>query len=308
MTTIPFAIPRDGMTYVASVRERCESLISSGVWTGLTISRLRRWCKNFQGETELYFAACLLDGLIYRSGVQTRALMEHLFQRSLPDVCRATGALPGIEDNWLDLLQRRQGAFDPGIRIVPVIRSSDPPTKSGPLLTRLYRQALNLDERWMIWPWSIQQSRSQGINTFLFVDDFLGTGGQFSEFCDQFQLARVLQGATTIYAPLVAHERGIETLKTTAPWVHTCQVELLDKSHCIFSNRSPIFQDEINTAEGARAFYFDLLRNRGFRLSKRFAAGWGHMALTYVFQHATPDNCIPLLWHEDANWSQLFSR
>ena len=148
-----FALPKDGEIFIEQVLERCKNLISSGIWEGLTQVRLDTWMKNFTTSTERYFGACVLDGLIYRSEKQTVALMEQLFQRTLPDLLRRHPPPMGCSLPWVEML--RLPSFGPGplLRIVPVIRWDDPPTKSGPALARLYRRHLFLTEQWMIWPW-----------------------------------------------------------------------------------------------------------------------------------------------------------
>lgn len=83
-----FKLPRDGKIYIDQIVERCTSLIQCGIWGDMHPSHLRRWMKNFTTDEEKYFAACVLDSLIYRSKSQTIALIRQLFQRALPDLTR----------------------------------------------------------------------------------------------------------------------------------------------------------------------------------------------------------------------------
>lgn len=307
MSSDRFSVPRDGSIYVAEIRERCASLVASGIWKGISLTQLRTWLRNFAGEEEEYFAACLLDSLIYRSADQTRAMMEHLFTRTIPDLCSTRGLLPGNEESLLPAL-RQAGLGPPTVMLVPVIRPLDPPTKSGPLLARLYRQYLGFNQRNMTWPWMIHQWRAFGTSIFVFVDDFLGTGLQFHQFAVQFNLQAMLAGALALYVPLVAHHSGLRFLQSNAPWLHLCAAEALDETYSLFNPKCLAFQDGQNSPAKARSFYFDLLRRRGLGVSPKFAAGWGHLAMAYVFEHATPDNSLPLFWHEASNWSPLFPR
>ena len=63
-----FALPRDGIVYTDTVFSRSRDFISYDVWSGVELHRLDQWIANFRTEEERYFAAKVLDALIYRSG------------------------------------------------------------------------------------------------------------------------------------------------------------------------------------------------------------------------------------------------
>ncbi len=160
----------------------------------------------------------------------------------------------------------------------------------------------------MIWPWHIGEAVARGTNVFLFVNDFLGTGTQFLRFAKRNAVADTLAGSTAIYAPLTAHEDGLGALEREAEWLHVCCVERLTSRYGLFTETSPSFNDGINSAAAARVFYADFLDRRKLSIEDRYTHGFGDLALTYVFEHATPNNNIPLLWHEDEAWKPLFRR
>jgi len=200
-TDTAFSLPLDAEQYTALIISRCEDLASTRIWAGLDTLRLRAWLANFKNPLETYFAACILDRLLYRSRQQTSALVRQLFQRTLPDLCRTRNLQARNIDDWIELLNQSD---DPGLRLVPVIRDIDPPTKSGPLVARLFRRTMRFDDRWTIWPWQIERCRKRGIRTFVFIDDFLGTGHQFRKFVARMHVRDSLAGAEAIYAPLMA--------------------------------------------------------------------------------------------------------
>jgi hypothetical protein len=300
-----FAIPGRAETYVRDITQRCEELIEGQIWLGIDIPRLRAWLATFTTPTEKYFAARILDALIFRSDAQTTALMIQLFQRSLPDLIRR-GRLPtGPMEDWLSRL--RDLKDDPGIRIVPVIAHTDPPTKSGPLVCRLMKRHLRLNDKWMIWPAQIEKARRRGIRTFVFVDDFLGTGYQFRKFIATLHLAPRSGNECFIYAPLVAHEKGIDRLRKRLPFIHVASVEQLDDSYNLFSPASVHFNDGENTPELAKAFYLSLLQERGVVLG-RLTLGYSRLSLAFAFHHATPNASLPILWLPHPKLSPLLSR
>lgn len=62
-----FSVPRDGGLFITDISERCASLIDVGIWEGITRTQLAAWLTNFETDAEKYFAACVLDTLIFRS-------------------------------------------------------------------------------------------------------------------------------------------------------------------------------------------------------------------------------------------------
>jgi predicted alpha/beta-fold hydrolase len=116
----PFQLPRDWRVYTDQILERCASLIQYGIWGDFKSSQLRRWMNNFTTDEERYFAACVLDTLIYRSKDQTLALIRQLFQRSLPDLTRLDHTPLGQIEDWQYLLQSEPSIRDPGVRLVAV--------------------------------------------------------------------------------------------------------------------------------------------------------------------------------------------
>lgn len=256
---------------------------------------------NFGSLDERYLGACILDSLIYRSQEQTRAMMVQLFQRNLPDLSRTKSI--GLSGDWREACA---SSSDPGVRIVPVIRDIDPPTESGPLVARLLKRELGLNDKWMIWPWQIGQAIARGILCFLLIDDFLGTGYQFCKFAKRTIISNDWwRKAVFIYAPLVVFQRGEEKISRRLPFLHLACAERLDESHSLFSKESRAFADGQNDHDGAKAFYLSLLERRGIR---RWRLGYGKLGLTFSFHHATPNGSLPVLWADWCGLKPLFGR
>lgn len=304
-TSSAFRLPRDGAIYCQSIFSRCLDLIAYGLWSGIEPHQLQRWISNFKTEEERYFAARVLDSLIYRSGQQTIALSKQLFQRVIPDLARRVGL-----DGSLNRVYRalRNKDIDPGVRIVPVIPPKGAPVKSGPTVARMLRRHLQFQERWILRPEDVQSAMAHG-HRFILVDDFLGTGIQLSEFLANSNLHTLLPSGSFIYAPLAGHAKGVEYLRTNFPTLHVGPVELLDDSHAVFHEASGIFRDGTNSGDSAREFYYALIADRKFEIDASQRRGFGHFELVYAFEHAVPDNSLPVLWwSHSANWVPLFPR
>jgi len=302
-----FRVPRNGPIFIAAILERCEKLIQYGIWGGLPMSRLRSWFANFATTEEKYFAACVLDSLIYRSDAQTVALSNHLFQRLLPDLSRIDPPPVGL--NWIDQLRKSSPSVDPRVRIIPVVRPDESPTKSGYIVARLLKRNLRINERWIIQPQSIDDHLKKGTAFCLFIDDFLGTGDEFESFVKTLPLDRPFSAVYAAYTPLVAYKQGLVDLRAKFPHLRVMAVETLDESHRLFHPESHCFEDGINEVETVKTFYYDLLDRKGIRIDPAYACGYGRLELAYAFEHAIPDNNLPILWWSSANgWNPLFVR
>ena len=180
------------------------------------------------------------------------------------------------------------------------------PTKSGYQIVRLLKRVLRVNEKWIIKPEKIPK-HAHSIKILLFVDDFLGTGKQFSHF-----LARLGDYSTThyvLYAPLTALDDGINTIKSKFPYLRIACAEHLRHTHNVFHPDSSCFDDGINTPADAKEFQANLFKQFGIPLSRKKQLGYGGAGLAYVFQHACPNNCLPLFWWRGtSSFTPLFDR
>lgn len=297
----PFTMPADGPTFIEQVVSRCHSLISCGIWSGFHISKLNVWWNNFHTDTERYFAACLLDKLIYRSEDQTLSLMRQLLQRSLPDHGDAVG---GITD-WEERLGR--SLFDTKVRMIPVIPHGTPQAKSAHIILRMFEKRLNVDKSRLAAAEELPQLAASGVDTILFIDDLLGTGTQFvEEFAIPHHLNTAPASLRLIYAPLVAHQEGLKMIADNVPSVSVVSAEILGPEHAIFGPNGNTFGDSVNSAVSAWNFYRELLHGRGIGTALR---GFGDLELAFFFEHATPDNSLPIFWWNNSpQWKPLFHR
>jgi hypothetical protein len=302
-----FRPPRSGDQYVSQILDRVENLIAQGFWEGLSSTRVKSWLANFRNDDDRYFVACVLDALVYRSNGQTVALAKQLFQRSLVDLVRLDPLPSPLPNGWLDDL--RQDSLEPGVRLVAVHHPEDPPTKSAFLIARMLKRDLGLKERWILRQDEFASAVASGINQFVFIDDFLGTGQQFLEFGQNIGLQAAIASLYCIYAPLVAHSFGVRILRKSVPGLRIASAERLSEENNIFHATSACFDDGINTPSVAEAFYYDLLPRLNIPLMGQDRLGYGGLGVTFAFQHAAPDNSLPILWwNKTSTFHPLFDR
>ena len=306
-----FSLPPGAHAYIKEITERCEDLINTGIWSGIHVQRLRGWLNNFRTEQEKYFAACVLDNLIYRSEAQTIALLKQLFQRTIPDLIRLNISTIDAIYDWEEKLKRSPTdcPVNPEVRLVTATGMNDSPTKSAHQIARLMKRFLRIDEKWIINSWEIIENIRCGIKIFIFIDDFLGTGSQFESLISDGPLNQVLSEAYFAYLPLTAHVQGISYLQKNFPLLHVSATEILDETHGVFHGKSACFKDGINSPQIAKEFYYNLLDKHKISVTGANRRGFGHLELAYIFQHAAPDNSLPILWWEySEKWYPLFDR
>ncbi len=267
------------------------------------MSRLESWNRQFCDIEEQYFSACLLDQLIFRTTQQFEAGLRSLFHSNL------NGALFANSED-LQLFKQISSRRDPSLRLVPVICETDPPTKSGPLVLRRLQRTLQLNQKWMCWPWQAAELAKQKIiKTIIFVDDFLGSGTQFTKFFQQWNFPEQDTQISYIYSPVVAHEKGIAHLGEKLPNLRVVSAEMLGDSHSFFSDTvwDRLGQGYI-TARDAKDWYINFVTTKKIIPNNTGALGYGDLALTFGFSHSSPNNSLPILWYETDDWQPLLER
>ncbi|MEK6210553.1 MAG: hypothetical protein AABM64_09360 [Pseudomonadota bacterium] len=302
---MPFSPPQGSESFIQDVQLRTQHLVDTGIWD-IPQERFTGWFQQFISQEEKFFGACLLDSLIYRSREQFLACATALYRGALRWQCGAQ--VPGNSD--IDLLSFLKSPIDRKIRLIPVIGDDDPPTKSGPLVLRYIKRELRLDETWMDWPWKVERLvSSAAASVFIFVDDFLGSGEQFNSFVKSQKIPINAPATRWIYAPVVAHRRGIAGVQADFPNIEIVAAEYLDDSHDFFSTATwDGLPSGSVTASDALDFYNEFLSRRGIDLQGNRPLGFNGLGLCFGFSHSTPDNALPILWVDNQSWSGLLKR
>lgn len=295
-----FKLPEDGPIYTDHIVARARDLIAHNIWQGLAEIQLSRWLNNFHTAERRYFAARVLDTLMFRSDPQTKSMVTHLFHRTLPDLAR----LHGLPSELYSAFDRLRTGTEPNIRLVPVVPSKNPIMPSGPLIVRLARNHLDIRKQWIIGHEEIQSSTP----FVVFIDDFIGTGTQFSSFLQQAKLEHLVSERRCCFVTLAGHSFGIGELMSTFPNLPVSAVDLLEPRNGLFHKQSLAFPDGTNSISEAKTFYNEMLADIHVT-SARFREGFGQLNLAYAFAHTVPNNSTPLLWWPgNANWTPLFNR
>jgi len=297
-------LPDSASSFVESVILDSRNLINRGLWE-IPTARFDSWINQFVGPEEEFFAACLLDHLIFRTSSQFEAGLKALFRSNLQGKI-----FIGSSDD--ELMIKLAGRQETQLRIVPVIGEKDPPTKSGPLVLRRLQRIMHIRHKWICWPWqAAAKIRESEINTVIFVDDFLGSGKQFETFFNQWGFNQLQDNATYYYASVVAHGNGLDHIAKTLPYVQVISAEQLNKSHDFFSEDvwSRLGQEMISATE-AKDWYLAFAKEKGLIPNTTGAFGVGDLSLAFGFSHSTPNNSLPIFWYENetTGWQPLLER
>ncbi len=297
-----FQVPDGAAQYIDRITKRCDSLIRSHIWAGVDRNNLSNWIKSFKGADEEYLSAIILDNLIFRSEQQTKALMVQVIQKIIPQLLQSIPYFNSYNGKWMETLSKPKIPA----RIVPVIRESDGPCKSGNHIAREYSRLVKVNQRLIVNPQDIEAAKKDGVKLIIFIDDFLGTGKQFNKFFNE--VKDVFDDSiTAVYTPLAAHSEGLKSVKENAPNLLLGTAEKLTYSDGLFSQPDGMLADGVNTQHTLKEYYMELARKR---LGDKFKGldGYGNLNLLYGFSHATPNATLPILWAEANNNKTLLVR
>ncbi|MGX1586483.1 phosphoribosyltransferase-like protein [Brevundimonas diminuta] len=172
--------------------------------------------------------------------------------------------------------------------------------ESGQAMLRLFREANGLAaDRWQslcVMPRELPGLALKAVDSVVFVDDFAGSGQQMVNYWP-------------IIEELVASEaRCYLALSAT-----TSRAELEIRAKTEFDVRAPvILQEKDNLFSEACATFTDeeklVLEEYGKRASRSQPRGFGDCGLAIVLSHKTPNNSVPILHANHANWISPFPR
>jgi hypothetical protein len=288
--------------FCEKVFNRSRQLVTTGVWSGIERSRLDTWLHAFADHDSNLLAAALLDHLSYRSKPQFLALLENLvLTLRLPGIARTHDA------EFIETLSERK---DPHVRFAPVIAPDQPPTKSGPYVLRLLQRQFRMRDQWLIWPERIATVPKDTESIFL-LDDFTGTGDQFCTFWKAQGLDHVMKSRPKLHFVLLAaaiHQSGLDRIKQDIPGLTVMYSELLGPQHHFSTGTVLDYYKEPDVKATILGQLQTICKARNIGGKSYGPFGHGELGLCYAFEHATPNNTLPIYWYDSVDWSPLISR
>ena len=301
-----FHVPTDQLGFFRDVDLRFRLLLRKGIITGIDPIRLNNWLANFVSPEDKYLAAHLLNGLTYRSDGMVKSSFQHLMECELPRVLRERGGLPFADLETLYESLSNGTAKSP-IRFVAVDGTFEKtPGKSGAVMIRQFKRHLNVSKALLCRPERLEEL-PEDVKVLIFIDDLVGSGQQFESFASHYKLEEHAKKRCLAYCPLIAFDQGLINLKKALPWLQILAVETLDSSHQLFQGSADSPQiwgvDKVNTVQDVRDHVAQLCTRNDIPASTRHC-----LDLVVAFEHAVPNNSVPMLSIKSARWQPLFDR
>ena len=294
---------RDERLFIDGTKARAQKLIRCGAWEGIDLGRLESWLNQFVAREMELLGACLLDNFIFRSKGQVEALLKAAL--CSPAMLTPAGRWDG---EIVEALGNRR--VDPGIRLAPVIRLDQPPTKSGTYVLRRLAKSLRIQDSWMLWPQSLAEMPDR-VHTLIVVDDFCGSGTQFSDFVRLTGLEDVMRSrpkCRIVYLTVAAHLSGIKKVQDEYARVEFIAGEVLTALHGFFGGERLARIKVDGIEERLKTDYEAIAKEVGLGGRSIGPYGFEGQGLTYAFDHGTPNNTLPIYWYAGDDWTPLVNR
>ena len=234
------------------------------------------WLKQFKAE-HLPLASKLLDNVIIVS--------DRDIQQGYHD---GLAALPG----WHIDEAKRAGRW--------AFVGLGGQAESGPAMLHMFREANNLTsdkfQTLFVTPADLPELKLTAHDTVVFVDDFAGTGEQFSKRWDLYR--ELIAGEAKIHMFLAAATSAAMGVLGALDDIAVQARMVLPASANIFSAANTAF------SEDEKAFVLSYCK----LADKRNPQGWGKCGLLMVISRKTPNNSIPILHAKSRRWHPVFPR
>lgn len=297
-------LPHNWLVFKQMVLSNVKLYCATNIWP-FKYEKFTAWLNNFDSELDEYLALQLIDSLIVRSNQMAKVGFAKLLHSQI----RQTLIEKQVVDESIDLVQwkrlMRVGGLQNKIQFSPIY-TNDQAGESGNSIYRLISSELATG-RYLL---NESKSKSEAI---VLIDDFVGSGQQFLEFSEEFELEERLKTQVIIYCPLVAYKIGVDEIETKFPKLILLPVETIYEESSIFSGSKDDFfkNDTVNTIES--------VKNHLISMQSKYAAknmpswlGFDNASLPLSFEWGCPNQTPSILWmHETPKvkgWNKLFSR
>lgn len=286
-------------------------LVSVQVWPLESKLNVRGWLGNFDAHEQQY-AVHLLNGFVYVPEMMVESLFHSTFHNLGRVVLNDKRNNARTRGDWTRFIQ--------SLLVVNVTGEAPSATDSGYIFMRMARDVLRISaERIVGAEAAIRQLLRDPTLPVVFVDDFVGSGNQFTTTWHRpyaeahglsfATLAKTTGGLQSFYVPLVATQDGIDNLRRDCPGVVVLPAHVIDSRYNALAPESIIWPASIRD-EGARFVQSSSARagigdeNGGVNDWR----GYNKLGLCLGFAHGTPDATLPLFYWEQNGWIPLVRR
>lgn len=259
-----------------ALQERIEDLVQYRFFYQLQPSNIMTWLKNFESK-EWDSALCLLERFDYYRESDISSILSN-----------------GIEQIRNDF----QGNGTIKLHFCPIGKAG----KSGHFILYYISNLLKYrdfkDITYAIYDngSSINIDKLSETDIIVFIDDILGSGGTFLDYINEVEIPSKFSKAIL---SVVYTSKAKRKILHSHPELRFYG-EIKDSA---FDDEHPLFGSWRRTKE-LREFSYKY----GIALDKKCPLGYGNSQLLIGFSHSIPNNTLPIIWKETANWHSLIPR
>ena len=290
------------------ITEKFQFLIANGL-SHLKYNDIEKWLNNFESKlSHKFIALYILQSITYRN----YEMMDSAFIRKIgkdikniyQDISNTT--IDDIEE-WLDLIKNNKkynSVIDIKIKFYSIDKKTGSVTQSSNTILRSLSRNVVDNSKILNNIDSVKQSIKEK-NMIVFIDDFLGSGKQASDFFklnNFFELIEEFSPETPlIYMPLMAMNEGLEKLKTDVPSLILLPCELIEENcrlsqHYSLQSYLKIFDLNINEIDMDNLFR-KMQKDYSF-IGKNTWWGWKGAMLSIVFNWGCPNQTVSVIYHD----------
>ena len=279
---------------------KCEYFAAIGIWPKKNVLDPELWLRNFL-PSELDHALYLLNAFMYFS----TDLVDQVFSTSI----RTVGRLM-TKSQWTNFLDKALFTLVTGE--VPNV------TDSGHVFVRKAR-SLGIPQERIMSPEEAFNQIQRGFNgAVVFVDDFVGSGNQFTETWyrpfltsyGSFEDIVSASSATFYYCPAFCTQLGFDRIK------YACSEVRVNPGVLIPENYNALAPDSIVWPTRLRSTAEDFLLSVSQRAGIPDTGGkepddwrgFASLGLTIAIEDSMPDATLPIIYWDKNDWRPLMRR
>ena len=294
--------------------------LSETIWDNYaTEPEILDWLANFTGRsidasTEQLHALYLLSNFMYFGSRQIRELLRVVFR----DLFKYP-IVESIRKSHGDTVECSliESEFTTELEQTRFLGVGNP-SESGYHLLYYFRQENSLPKTNFIHAHEVFTRattgptllRSPQLKRYIFIDDFCGSGQQGIAYSRDVvdHIKSLNPDSFVAYYMLFGTEIGIKRIRSETRFDDVQPVFELDSSFKVFSTTSRYFSEGFQMISKQDAE--NICSTYGYILEPQHPLGFSDGQLMIGFHHNTPDNTLPIFWHDEpvVSWKPIFRR
>lgn len=299
----------DKTEYVDNSKVFFDFLLHTHQWSNITPVEYNKWLSNFNDIPDGQYIACrLLNRFLYYSDKDVKKLLVD----AINDVYSQQVVLPlQLSKSFSSLPSENEYAINEAIKrtlFIPLTPLGDPGA-SGPYIMRCIHNYYKPRVQ-SCYVFDIIESMGIPYDRIIIVDDFVGSGEQFTEF---WETAEIKNGTLlrdwcrthqiqADYLALIGYEKTLIELNSLYNDINISFAEILDESHRIFTSNHLCWENA-EEQQAVRNLLEAELSKFGVKL-----LGFHDLDFAVAVHDTIPDWSLPMLYKNINGWNMLVER